>query len=524
MSFQDGQTVGIDLGTSYSAIARLDSTGNPEVLPNTRGKPITPSVVILGKAQKVIVGDLHHPAVGSAEHIVTAVKRNMGNSQYSLMHEGRKLNADFLSGMILRRLALDAEKQIGKVANAVITVPYYFNDLCRRATSNAGRIAGLNVIDLLNEPTAATLTYAWLEGDLGQQEGATKEKTILVYDLGGGTFDVTVVRYSPTEFHVMATDGDTLLGGLDWTYRLVNFIADKFVAKFGKDPRKETISYLSLFNECDAAKVELSQRERTFVRTSMGRDSTTLEIHRSDFEKITADLLQRTKDTTEFVLEQCRISPAQLDEIVLVGGSTYMPSVRNMLHNLSGKPPCVSLSPQLGVAQGAAIHAAILEAREKGTDSHLGQAVLKRLQRVRTQDVNSHSLGVEISDLNDPNQSWNHIMIPRNQPLPFSARQRFVTNRANPDGITIRLLEGEATDVDACTYIGEIRIIGLPPNLPVGSPVEVTYTYDADRKICVSARELTGSRNASVQLEHEGTFDLQTMQVFQSLAEQYQTN
>lgn len=216
MKFLDGQTVGIDLGTTYSSIAQLDNEGHPASLKNADGKTITPSVVLLGDDGKVIVGPtFERMAIEDPSNIVEAVKRQMGNKDFFVVYQEKKLTPEFISALILKKLKQDAEKEIGPITNAVITVPYYFNDVRRKATQDAGQIAGLNVIDIINEPTAATLAYAWQKGELGRKDLAGQERTILVYDLGGGTFDVTVVRYTPTNFRVLATDGDVMLGG--WT-------------------------------------------------------------------------------------------------------------------------------------------------------------------------------------------------------------------------------------------------------------------------------------------------------------------
>jgi molecular chaperone DnaK len=221
----EAQTVGIDLGTTFSAIAQLDAEGNPISIANADGKTVTPSVVLLGDTGHVIVGPT--PDRISHEHpdnIIEAIKRHMGRKDWFKEYMGKKLTPEFVSALILKKLKQDAEKRIGPIQAAVITVPYYFNDLKRKATQDAGKIAGFDVKDIINEPTAATLAYAWMRGELGRTDLKQAEKTIMVYDLGGGTFDVTVVRYTPTNFKVLATDGDVMLGGIDWTQRMVEHV------------------------------------------------------------------------------------------------------------------------------------------------------------------------------------------------------------------------------------------------------------------------------------------------------------
>lgn len=521
MKILEGQTVGIDLGTTYSAIAQLDPEGRPISIPNADGKPITPSVVLLGDDGKVIVGPtFERMSLEDPSHIVEAIKRQMGNKDFFVVYQNKKLTPEFISALILKKLKQDAEKHIGPIANAVITVPYYFNDVRRKATQDAGRIAGLNVIDIINEPTAATLAYAWQRGELGKTEAA-KERTILVYDLGGGTFDVTVVRYTGTTFRVLATDGDVMLGGLDWSRRIVDHVAEQFHRKFGEDPREDPESMMTLTQECEDAKRELSQKAQVPINCYYKGKSLTVSLTRGDFERMTADLMQRTRDTTELVMQQAGMKKGQLDEIVLVGGSTYMPVVEAMLREVTGREPSRSVVPEEAVAQGACIHAAILEARATGGDSRLARAVINRLRAVNTTDVNSHSLGVKISDPNNRTRKINHIMIPKNSAVPHKVTQRFVTNSENQQRVHICVLEGDATDPDACTTIGDFRVVNLPPNLPAGSPVEVTYEYDKNGRISARARELTGNREAQIEIQRAQGLDTEGVSAFETLATEY---
>jgi len=499
--------VGIDLGTSYSALAVLQEDGQPRVINNSSGSPLTASVVLLGSADRAEVDPSAEVlAASQPEQRVLAIKREMGNPRYALRHGNRRLTPELLSSLILTRLRRDAEAKIGPIRRAVITVPYYFNELRRRATRNAGRIAGLDVVDIINEPTAAALTYAWTQGALGQS-GPTASRRILVYDLGGGTFDVTLVETTATHLRVRATDGDTMLGGVDWTSRLCDAVAEEIIELGGSDPREDTEVAFRLSQACESAKRELSTRMVTCVAFAHDGRQHSIDVTRSRFERATADLLQRTRDTTELVLTQAEIDGRDLDDIVLIGGSTEMPGVRRMLEELAGKSPSTLLDPQMAVAQGAAIHAAILEARQEGTEGSVGQALRRRLQEISTSNVNSHSLGVEVTDPNDTQKSWNHIMIPRNTPVPCQVTQRFVTTTDNPRAIYIRLLEGEVSEIDACVVIGDFRVVDLPAGLVAGSPIEVQYGYDRSGHIKVSARELVGNTEASVEIHWTGGVD-----------------
>ncbi len=523
ISLQEGQTVGIDLGTTYSAISQLDNEGNPIALQNSDGRPITPSVVLLGDEGQVMVGpSFERIAIEDPRKVVEAVKRQLGNKDYFVVYQNKKLTPEFISALILKKLKQDAEKVIGPIANAVITVPYYFNDVRRKATQDAGRIAGLNVIDIINEPTAATLAYAWNKNELGRTDVNSEPRTILVYDLGGGTFDVTVVRYTPTQFKVLATDGDVMLGGLDWSRRLVDHVAEQFRQKFSVDPRENPESTRALEQECEGAKRDLSEKAQAQIRVYHEGKHLTVALSRGDFERMTADLLQRTKDTTELVMQQAGIQPGELSEVVAVGGSTYMPVVEKMLETVTGRAPSRGVVPEEAVAQGAAIHAAILEARATGGESRMAQAVIKRLRAVHTSDVNSHSLGIKVTDPSDKSRKMNHIMIRKNTEIPFTTKQRFVTTSPNQQRIHVYVLEGEASDPDACTLIGDFRVVDLPPDLPKGSPVEVELSYDANGRIHAKAQELVGAREASTQIVRDSGLDQSGLDAFRALARDYQ--
>ena len=522
MNLLEGQTVGIDLGTTFSSIAQLNNDGDPNSIQNADQKLITPSVVVLGEGGHVLVGpSFERISLESPDRVVEAIKREMGNKNFYVVYQNKKLTPEFVSALILKKLKQDAEAQIGPIANAVVTVPYYFNDVRRKATQDAGKIAGLNVIDIINEPTAATLAYAWWKGELGRTDVDQTERTILVYDLGGGTFDVTVVRYTPTQFRVLATDGDVMLGGLDWSRRIVDHVSEQFNQKFKEDPRDDAETMQIFTQECEQAKCQLSEKAQVPVSVYFKGNTLTVSLTRGDFERMTADLLQRTRDTTELVMQQSGVATDTLDEAILVGGSTHMPAVQEMLKEVTGRKPNTDVDPEEAVSHGAAIHAAILEAKATGGESRMGKAIIKRLRSVNTSDVNSHPLGVKITDPNDQTRKINHIMIPKNTPIPHSVKQRFVTNTANQQRIHVCVLEGEASDPDACETIGDFRITGLPPNLAAGSPVELEYKYDASGRIHVAAIELTGNTAAETEIVRDSGLDDDGVQNFQTLAEQY---
>ena len=522
MNFDKGSTVGIDLGTTFSAIAQVNENGEPVPLANEDDDVETASLILLAESGHVIVGpNRNRAAMEDPENVVERIKRHMGVSSYKRTFDGREITPEFISSLILKKLKQDGEKRIGEIGNAVITVPYYFNDTRRKSTQDAGRIAGFNVIDIINEPTAATLTYAWSRGELGvSQVKMERPRRILVYDLGGGTFDSTVVEYTPTHFRVLATDGDVKLGGVDWNDRLADHIMKAFHVKHNIDASKSAKSIQVLRNDCEMAKIQLSDKDETSVTFRHEGKSITVRITRDDFEKMTADLLQRTADTTEFVLEQADLEFGQIDAIVLVGGSTLMPQVRTMLRELTGIEPYTELDPHTSVAKGAAIHAAILEAKFR-TDATAGNKKLKRLfESIRQEDVNSHSLGVVALDTK-AGSTVNHIMIPRNTTLPFSLSQTFQTNKPNQTRISVQVLEGDAPDPVACSLLGKCRITELPEQLPKGSPIEVTYSFDKSGRISVSAREKTTGKEAKIDIDRKGALTEQQVDAFVQLAAEY---
>lgn len=503
MKFLEGKTVGIDLGTTYSAIAYLDDEGEPTVINNADGRPITPSVVLLDDDRVVVGPSFERISVASPDQIVEAIKREMGNKDFHVVYQNKKLTPEFVSALILKKMKQDAEQSIGPISNAVITVPYYFNDVRRKATQDAGRIAGLNVVDIINEPTAATLAYAWQKGELGRADLKAAERTILVYDLGGGTFDVTVVRYTPTSFRVLATDGDVMLGGLDWSRRLAEHLIEQFKQKFNEDPSSDPETMLAFHQESEDAKRDLSEKSQVPVSVYFKGKTLSVSLTRAEFERMTADLLHRTKDTTELVMQQAGVKAGLLDEVILVGGSTLMPVVEQMLREVTGREPSRELMPERAVAEGAAIHAAILQARTPD-GAGVAEAVRKRLNCVKTSDVNSHSLGIKISDPSDKSRKINHIMIPKNTPVPHSVNQRFGTNVAGQQRVHVEILEGDAVDPAACELIGDFRVFNLPASLPKGSPIEITYAYDSSGRINASAKEVTGNNEASAEIVRDG--------------------
>ncbi len=522
IEFREGLTVGIDLGTTFSSIAQLDEEGNPVTIPNDEDELETPSLVLLGEDGHVIIGpNRMRAAMEDPDRVVERIKRHMGEKEYKRTFDGKEITPEFLSALILKKLRQDTEKRIGKIGNAVITVPYYFNDVRRKATQDAGRIAGIHVIDIINEPTAATLTYAWHRGELGAVgPSLEKPRTALVFDLGGGTFDVTVVRYTPTHFRVLATDGDVQLGGVDWNDRLLDHVAEEFKTRHGEDLRQSPATVHMLRNDCDLAKLELSEdREATITCRHAGK-AISVTVTRDQFETMTADLLQRTADTTELVLQQAGITVKQLDALVMVGGATLMPQVPRMLKDITGHEPYHEISPYTAVAQGAAIHAAILEVQGRGDESVLAEKVRKMLASVKQENVNSHGLGVLATNPRS-RKEVNHLMIPRNTPLPAEIRKTFKTRYDKQQRVSVQVIEGDAPDPMACSLLGKCRVTDLPDDLLKGSPIEVVYSFDASGRITVEAYDKTGGRQAKIEIERRSGLSEAQIDAYAKLASEY---
>ena len=525
MEFKEGQTVGIDLGTTFSTIAQLDEEGAPVALPNEDEEVETPSLILLTDSHHVVVGpNRMRAAMEDPCNVVERIKRRMGDTDFHRTFDGKEITPEFLSALILKKLRQDAEKRIGKIGNAVITVPYYFNDARRKATQDAGRIAGFNVIDIINEPTAATLTYAWHRGELGAvASGGSDEfkpRLALIFDLGGGTFDVTVVRYTPTHFQVLATDGDVHLGGIDWNDRILDHVAEEFKAKHGIDLRESPRAVHTLGNDCDLAKLDLTEGDKTKLICRHEGKAASVTITREEFEGKTADLLQRTADTTLLVLKQAGISAGDLDAVVMVGGSTLMPQVPRMLKEVTGMEPYTGLSPHTAVAQGAAIHAAILDARHRGEKSELADKIRKMLGSIKQDNVNSHGLGV-VAACPKSGKEVNHVMIKRNTKLPVEVSQTFKTRGEAQKRVSVQVLEGDAPDPAACSFLGKCRITGLSAGLPKGSPIEVTYAFDEAGRITVKAREKSSGKEAVINIERRGGLDEGQIDSFTKLASDY---
>jgi molecular chaperone DnaK len=491
--------IGIDLGTTFCAVATLDDRGRPVSVPNRDGDVLTPSAVYFAPDGSVVIGQ---PAIDLAleqpDRVATLIKRRMGYPDYGRSIAGCELRPETLSALILRKLALDTEMLLGPITHCVITVPAYFDDTRRKATQDAGKIAGLNVLDIIDEPSAAALAYSVQTG--GERDPAATE-TVLVYDLGGGTFDVTLVQVGNKRFQVLAIEGDVRLGGKDWDDRIVNWAAERFRAQYGSDPRSDLQSAALLLATAERAKRALSKVEQASVTVAHAGHRLTLPLSRAEFENLTKDLLVRTRLTTQQVLAQAGLTWSQVDRILMVGGSTHMPATLQMLTELTGKVPERNLAVSEVVARGAAVHAGIRLAAASPTNRVLQPDVASTLSDMVEINVNAHSLGVEVRKGAD---RVNHKLIAKNTQLPTAAEQIYYTVLDNQSRVRVRILQGEANQAEACIPVGECWIYGLPPNLPKGSPVRVRCGVATNGRIEVAATDLTSGQVAMTTLHRAG--------------------
>jgi molecular chaperone DnaK len=465
--------IGIDLGTTYSMLARLDENGHPVTVVNAEGDRSTPSMVLF-EGDDVIVGKEALKAfTAEPARVAECVKRDMGQRVYHKVLEGKQYPPEVVAAMILNKLRADAAAQIGPFEKAVITVPAYFDEVRRKATQDAGYMAGLDVIDIINEPTAAAVAFGFHEGCAAGKESPGAPQRVVVYDLGGGTFDVTVMEIRGTHYVALATDGDVQLGGYDWDQRLVDLVAAAFARLHDADPREDQLAAGKLWRECEDAKRTLSVRAKVSVPCQYRGHSERIDITREQFEEATQDLLDRTRFTLTQTVRAAGLTWSQVDRLLLTGGSTRMPMVRKMVRQIAGKEPDTSVAADEAVAHGAALRAGLLIARSQG-----------RPPAFRIRNVNSHSLGVVGVDPKTRRRRAG-ILIPRNTPIPASAKRTFRTQKAGQKSILVQIVEGESASPDDCTQIGRCTIRGLPPDLPARSPVHVLFHYKPNGRLKV---------------------------------------
>ncbi len=472
------KAVGIDLGTTFCAVAHVDAYGKPQIIPNSESERITPSVILFDGLNAIVGTTAKQNAVAEPEKIVDFVKREMGKSKAQFHREfnGKVYSAEELSALILKKLKSDAEKYLGEtVTDAVITVPAYFNDAERTATLHAGQLAGLNVLQVINEPTSAALAYGL--------DKLHSSQTVFVFDLGGGTFDVTIMKIEDNHIRMIASNGDHRLGGKDWDDVIVNWVADEFDAIHGENPLLDLQSYQDLYNRALTAKIQLSSRTRTTIVHSFNGKSVKLDLTREDFENRCRHLLEKCKTICEIVMQEAQMQWTGIDRILLTGGMTRMPSVRDMVSGISNVPAAADVSPDEAVAIGAAIQGilSLLTEEDKLGERSLPVEVRDQFsddagQLIKVTNITTHTLGVVLWD-DGKIEEYVFPMIRKMTAIPFETKNSFGTAKSNMKNAIVRVVEGESTVPSECTPLG-ICDIELPPFLPKGSPVELTYTYN----------------------------------------------
>ncbi|MBL8810092.1 MAG: Hsp70 family protein [Planctomycetaceae bacterium] len=504
------QAVGIDLGTTYSCIAWLNEHGQPVTIPNQEGELSTPSVVFFDGGQPIVGTEALRNAIAAPDRVVQHAKRYMGDANKFWKIGDARFSPVHISGLILRKLIAAAQEQIGEIREAVITVPAQFSDAQRHATLLAGHAAGLERIEMINEPVAAALCHVLGNEGLAFTELAIDQQ-LLVFDLGGGTLDLAIVRYRQNEVKVVASDGDLELGGLDWTKTLVDLAAEKFIAEFGKDPRtsRESLQFLTI--EAEQAKRSLSVRPRAAITVRHEGLLKTFQIEQAEFEKAARRLVQRCEEVTRRILKDNKFGWAHVDVVLTTGGASRMPMIRDSLKKLSGRTLNTSLSPDQSIAHGAAYYAGMLLANQEYVRTVFNSKASSRLARVRQQSVNARSLGILIRD-EESGQRVPHYLIPANTALPVSRTHLFGTVVANQTRVHVRIVESGAGADRPPTVLGDCVVTDLPPNLPEGTEIEVTISYDHQARVHVSARELSSGRHAEVEIIRQENVNAQLEQ------------
>jgi molecular chaperone DnaK len=489
--------LGIDLGTTNSAFAVMEG-GDPEIIVNSEGERTTPSVVAFSDGEQIVGKPAKNQAVQNPDNTIESIKRHMGDDDYTVDLDGEEYTPEQVSAMTLQKIKRDAEDYLGEeIERAVITVPAYFSDRQRQATKDAGEIAGFEVERIVNEPTAAAMAYG-LDDE--------SDQTVLVYDLGGGTFDVSILELGGGVYEVVATNGDNDLGGDDWDRAIIDWLADDFEDEHGIDLREDRQALQRLTEAAEEAKIELSNRKETTINLPFiaaddeGPKDLEASLTRAKFESLTSDLVERTVGPTETALDDAGLTKSDIDEVILVGGSTRMPMIQEKVDEMTGKEPKKNVNPDEAVALGAAIQGGVLA-------GDVDDIVLV--------DVTPLSLGVEVKG------GLFERLIEKNTSIPTEESKIFTTAQDNQTMVQIRVFQGEREIAEENELLGEFSLTGIPP-APAGTPqIEVTFEIDENGIVNVGAEDKGSGESEEITIEGGAGLSDEEIEEMQEEAEKH---
>ncbi|WP_078543658.1 Hsp70 family protein [Litchfieldia alkalitelluris] len=482
--------LGIDLGTTYSVMAYIDESGQPKVIPNQEGAMLTPSVVSFNEHGLIVGEEAKDNQRNGSSDIAAFFKRLMGDEYYLFEYQNKTYDTIDLSSFVLKKLKADAEVYLGQTINdVVITVPAYFNNVQREATIDAGKRAGMNVLSIINEPTAAAIAYGFKEG--------TGNRHILVYDLGGGTFDVTIAKVDDTSIKVLSTDGDHNLGGKDFDDRLVLFVCEQFEREFGLDPLEDEGTLNEILASVEQAKIRLTHLRKTSITIFYKGHKGSYEVTQELFEELAQDLLERTWNLANVAVMNAYLNWADIDNIILVGGSTRMPMVSKFIEEQTNKLPHFRINVDEVVAIGAAYHAHMKTSESVQDKPRFSLAAAKKVE-----DVMSHSLGM-IAINEDYSSYINSMIIPKNKRIPAMEKKpyKLETSPSRENSLDVYVTQGESADVQDAIILGKYVVKNIPHTNVQPAIIEVSYSYDQNGIVQVSAMSKSTKTPLSVHVE-----------------------